>query len=434
MARNKHKIYELSIEKLTDDGRGLAKLGEKDIFVSGALAKEKITAKRTLSRKNYEYAQVVEILEPSEERIKPECKVYELCGGCSFQHISSDRQITLKQNWLASLFEAKNISPLTWLEPLRDKPWLYRRKARLGVKYVYKKEKVLVGFREKKSSFITETDNCKIMHPIVGENLAILAQCINKLSIKQHIPQIEVAIGEESSILILRHLLELSSQDRDILTSYEKLLSIKWYTQSAGLDSIKPLNEEVKLNYLLPKHNIKIDFLASDFTQVNFEINRQMVDLAISLLEINIKDRVIDFFCGLGNFSLAIARYANSVVGIELDKNLLDRARQNAINNAIDNVCFYESDLSKNVNLDFLEDKAYNKVLIDPARTGAAELIELLPTLKVERIVYVSCNPKTLAKDAYKLKQLGYELIKAGVMDMFAQTLHIESIALFVKK
>lgn len=434
MRKNKNKNYQLFIDKFSNDGRGIANLDGKDIFVSGALLNEEVIAKRILYKKDYEYADTVEVLKSSPQRIKPECPVYELCGGCSFQHISTDMQISIKQNWLESLFAEEKVKPLSWLEPLQDKSWGYRRKARLGVRYVHKKARVLVGFRESRSSFITATDNCKIMHPIIGENLDILGECIGKLSIKKQIPQIEVAIAENNTILIIRHLEELSKEDKSILLDYAKLLSITWYTQSGGLDSIKPLDDKVDLLYSLPEHNIDINFLASDFTQVNFALNRKMIKLALSLLELKQNDNIIDFFCGIGNFTLAISMYVNEVVGIELDSGLINRAKLNAKCNNIKNAYFYQADLSKDVNLDFLKNKKYNKVLIDPARTGAQEIIEILPKLAIERIVYVSCNPKTLARDSYKLITMGYELVKAGIMDMFPQTAHIESIALFVKK
>lgn len=432
---NKNKIYQLDIEKLSDDGRGLAKLDGKTIFVSGALATEKVIAKRTLYKKDYEYAYIVEILQQAPERIQPKCPVYELCGGCAFQHISSDMQISIKQNWLDSLLTKEKVMPLSWLEPLQDKPWNYRRKARLGVRYVYKKEKVLVGFRERKSSFITATDNCKIMHPIIGEKLDILSECIGKLSIKEHIPQIEVAIAENNTILILRHLEKLSEEDKSILLDYAKLLKITWYTQSGKIDTVKPLLDKANLSYSLPEHNIDINFLANDFTQVNFELNRKMINLSLSLLELKKTDNVVDFFCGIGNFTLPIAKYVNKVVGVELESTLVDRARLNANKNDIKNAYFYQADLFADFNdIDCFIDKKYNKALIDPAKMGAKEIIPILPKLGVKRLIYVSCNPKTFATDAYKLTTLGYKLEKAGVMDMFPQTAHIESIALFLKQ
>jgi len=233
-----------------------------------------------------------------------------VCGGCSFQHLSSLNQINAKRNWLQSAFlgQAK-AEPKEWLEPMQIDSWGYRRKARLGVRYVSKKEKVLVGFRERKSSFITVMSRCEVLHPSLGDNLDILSECIEKLSIKEHVPQIEVAIAEKDTILILRHLEPLSDSDDETLINYAQKLSVTWYTQSGGLDTIKPLTNPVQLTYSIPEHNIEMTFLPNDFTQVNFELNKKMINLAIDLLDLNDQDDVIDLFCGLGNFTLPISRY-----------------------------------------------------------------------------------------------------------------------------
>jgi len=432
----KAKTYELDIETLSHEGRGISHFDDKIIFTRGALPGEKIIANRSLSRAKYEEADVVEILTPSPDRIEPRCAVYGICGGCSFQHLSSENQINAKQTWLQSAFmgQAKT-EPKEWLDPLQVTSWGYRRKARLGVRYVHKKEKVLVGFRERKSSFITVMERCEVLHPSLGDNLEVLAECIEGLSCKAQVPQIEVAIAENDTILILRHLEPLTIEDEAVLRDYAERLSITWYTQSGGMDTVKPLDSTVNLSYSLPEHNIEMNFLPTDFTQVNFELNQKMMSLALSLLELNDEDKVIDFFCGLGNFTLPIARQAKKVVGVEGDKGLIERAKENAERNGIDNALFYKADLFEDVSgFEWFRGQTYNKALIDPARTGAIEIVELLPKLGVERLVYVSCNPATLARDTAKLLELGYQLEKAGVMDMFPQTAHVESIALFVKK
>jgi len=432
----KAKTYELEIETLSNEGRGISHVDDKIVFTRGALPGEKVIANRSLSRAKYEEADVVEILTPSPDRIEPKCAVYGICGGCSFQHLSSENQINAKQTWLQSAFigQAK-IEPKQWLDPLQATSWGYRRKARLGVRYVHKKEKVLVGFRERKSSFITVMERCEVLHPSLGDNLDVLAKCIEGLSCKSQIPQIEVAIAENDTVLILRHLEPLTVEDEAVLRDCAAQLSITWYTQSGGMDTVKPLDSVVNLSYSLPEHNIQMSFLPTDFIQVNFELNQKMMSLALSLLELNDEDKVIDLFCGLGNFTLPIARYAKSVVGVEGDKGLIERAKENAERNGIDNASFYKADLFEDVSgFEWFRGHTYNKALIDPARTGAIEIVELLPKLGVERLVYVSCNPATLARDTAKLLELGYQLEKAGVMDMFPQTAHVESIALFVKK
>ena len=432
----KNKVYEIEIEALSHEGRGISHIDNKVIFTRGALPGEKVIASRTLSRAKYEEADVVEVIEPSFDRIDAKCSVYGICGGCSFQHLSSLNQISAKHDWLQSAFMGQSrVQPKEWLEPIQVESWGYRRKARLGVRYVAKKEKVLVGFRERKSSFVTVMSRCEVLHPSLGDNLEILSECIEALSIKDHVPQIEVAIAEKDTILILRHLQPLNENDEKVLIDYAKKLSITWYLQSGGLDTIKPLKNPIQLTYSIPKHNIEMSFLPNDFTQVNFELNKKMIDLALGLLDLNENDDVIDLFCGLGNFTLPISRYANKVVGIEGDQGLVERAKANAEQNNITNALFYKADLFEDVSgFEWFRGKNYNKALIDPSRTGAIEIVELLPKLNIERLVYVSCNPSTLARDTAKLISLGFSLESAGVMDMFPQTAHVESIALFVRK
>ena len=432
----KEKIYELDIESLSHEGRGISHYDNKIIFTRGALPGEKVIASRSQSRSKYEEADMIEILKKSPDRIEAKCEVYGVCGGCSFQHLSSENQISIKESWLKSAFmgQAKS-EPKKWLDPLQVDSWGYRRKARLGVRYVAKKEKVLVGFRERKSSFITVMSRCEVLHPSLGEKLELLGDCIGKLSIKTHVPQIEVAIAELDTILILRHLEPLTKEDEVILKEYGDKLAITWYTQSGGLDTVRPLIDKVNLTYSIKDHNIEMTFLPNDFTQVNFEINQKMINLAIDLLELDSDDEVIDLFCGLGNFTLPISRYVKRVVGIEGDKGLVERAKSNAIMNAITNTSFYKADLFDDVSgSEWFRGQKYNKALIDPARTGAIEIVELLPKLGVEHLVYVSCNPATLARDTARLIELGFNLMSAGVMDMFPQTAHVESIAVFKRK
>jgi 23S rRNA (uracil1939-C5)-methyltransferase len=431
----KPKTYELEIESLSHEGRGIAHLDEKVIFVSGALPGETVIADRTFSRAKFEEADVKEVLKPADNRITPKCEVFGLCGGCSFQHLSSEDQIEAKGKWLKDAFlgQAK-VEPEQWLEPLQVQSWGYRRKARLGVRYVAKKGKVLVGFREKKSGFITNMSRCEVLHPSLGDNLEVLASAIEKLSIKSQVPQIEVAVAENNTVLILRHLEPLTEQDEQILLDCANELDITFYTQSGGADTVKPLDKPAVLTYSHPDHNIEMEFLPTDFTQVNFKLNQKMINLAIDMLELNDNDEVIDLFCGLGNFTLPMAKYAKHVVGVEGDLGLIERAKYNAEKNGISNASFYKADLFKEVEgFEWFRGKTYNKALIDPARSGAIEIVELLPKLGVERLVYVSCNPSTLARDTEKLIELGYKLETAGVMDMFPQTAHVESIALFTK-
>ncbi|RUA04410.1 MAG: 23S rRNA (uracil(1939)-C(5))-methyltransferase RlmD [Gammaproteobacteria bacterium] len=431
----KLKTYELEIESLSHEGRGIARLEDKVIFVSGALPGERVIADRCFSRAKFEEADVTKVLVASEKRIDPKCAVFGICGGCSFQHLSSGDQIEAKWEWLKDAFSSQaKVKPKNWLEPLQVQDWGYRRKARMGVRFVVKKDKVLVGFREKKSGWIANMDRCEIMHPSIGEHLVALGECIKKLSIKSQIPQLEVAVSESDTVLILRHLAPLTAEDEQILSDCEKQLNIIFYTQSGGENTVKPLNKTAILTYSHPEYNIIMAFLPTDFTQVNFLLNQKMVSLAMDMLALNDNDEVIDLFCGLGNFTLPMARYAKHVVGVEGDAGLIERAKENAKQNNISNADFYKADLFKEVDgFEWFRGKKYNKALIDPARSGAIEIVELLPKLGVERLVYVSCNPATLARDTEKLIEIGYKLETAGVMDMFPQTAHVESIALFTK-
>jgi len=431
----KPKTYELEIESLSHEGRGIAHLDEKVIFVSGALPGERVIADRVFSRAKFEEADVLEVLTASDKRIEPKCAVFGICGGCSFQHLSSEDQIEAKEEWLKDAFAGQaKTEPKTWLPPLQVQDWGYRRKARLGVRFVAKKDKVLVGFREKKSGWIANMDRCEVLHPLLGDNLVVLGNYIEKLSIKSQVPQLEVSVSEGNTVLILRHLEPMTAEDEQILSDCEQELGVVFYTQSGGEETVKPLNKATVLSYSHPKHDIIMEFLPTDFTQVNFKLNQKMVTLAIDLLELNEDDEVIDLFCGLGNFTLPMARYAKYVVGVEGDSGLIERAKENAQKNDIQNVGFYKADLFKEVaGFEWFRGKKYNKALIDPARSGAIEIVELLPKLGVERLVYVSCNPATLARDTAKLMEIGYKLDTAGVMDMFPQTAHVESIALFTK-
>jgi 23S rRNA (uracil1939-C5)-methyltransferase len=431
--RVKHKEYELEIIDYSDECRGIAKLENKTIFVRGALLGEVVQAKRTRNNATFEEADVIEVLQPSPQRIVGKCEFYEMCGGCSLQHLSSEHQIQLKLSLVQQMFARANITITQWLPPLTSTSWGYRRKARLGVRFVFKKEKVIVGFREKSSNFLTDMDSCEVLHPKIGKNLHLLAECVEKLSIKDNVAQFEVAISETDTVLILRNLKELALDDKNILRTYADMLDIKWQLQSGGIDTIENLDDDPCLTYSHPKHNITLHFLANDFTQVNFELNQRMVNLALELLNLQQNDVVLDLFCGLGNFTLPIARYCKSVVGIEGDKGLIERAKHNAQMNNIDNAEFFQADLFDEVKHFTWAKKQYTKALIDPARSGALEIVKLLPILGVKKLVYVSCNPATLVRDSIKLQKMGYAIKKATVMDMFPHTSHVESIAYFEK-
>ncbi|NOQ34580.1 MAG: 23S rRNA (uracil(1939)-C(5))-methyltransferase RlmD [Methylococcaceae bacterium] len=427
----------VTIESLAHDGRGVAHVDGKVVFIDEALPNEELEFIYTDSRKDFAEGKVVNLLTRSEHRVEAECPHYGVCGGCSFQHVDSAEQIHIKQGLLNEQFAriGKVEIPQIW-EPLTGEHWGYRRKARMGVKYVEKKGRVLVGFRERRNPFLAEIESCKVMHPIVGTKLMALSEMIGKLTIKDKIPQIEVAMGDEDCVLAFRVLEPATDEDKEIMREFGHQHNISMCLQSKGPDTIKPLDGEPEIlpKYALPEQGIEFVFKPAMFTQVNYEINRKMVTRAIEALELCEDDNVLDLFCGLGNFTLPLATKAGHVVGIEGDLPLINHAKENARLNNIENVEFYAADLTKDVG-DFAWSKQkFNKVLLDPSRAGASEVLHNLKKWKPERIVYISCNPSTLARDAGILvNELGYKLIKAGVMDMFPQTGHVESIALFEK-
>jgi 23S rRNA (uracil1939-C5)-methyltransferase len=442
MARTRKKTLPVTpvkatINSLTHDGRGVTHIDGKAVFIDAALPGEEIEFLYTEIRRDYAEGKVVKVLTPSEHRVEPLCPHFDICGGCSFQHVDSDTQIQIKQGLLEEQFKriGKVTIPQLW-EPLTGPHWGYRRKARMGVKYVAKKNRVLVGFREKRHPYLAEMDNCLVMHPIVGTRLVALGEMIEGLSIREKIPQIEVAIGDEQCVLSVRVLEQPTPDDQEKMRVFGKTHNLTLCLQSKGPDTIIPLDGEPDVipTYVLPDHGIEFKFRPAMFTQVNYEINRLMVNRVLATLNLNKDDKVLDLFCGLGNFTLPLAKYAGLVVGVEGDLPLVKHARENARHNGIENAEFYAADLSKNISDQPWANRKYNKIMLDPSRAGASEVLHHFKNWQPEQIVYVSCNPSTLARDAGILvNDMGYKLIKAGVMDMFPQTGHVESMALFEK-
>ena len=371
----------------------------------------------------------------STARVEPRCRYYGVCGGCSLMHLDSGEQILHKQSvLLEQLQHIGGLEPERVLPPLSASHWGYRRKARLGAKYVTGKEKVLVGFREKHSSFIADIDSCEVLHPILGEAVGQLKELVGGLSVYRQIPQLEVAVGETIAAIVIRHLVPLSDNDKHVLADYEKAHPVRFYLQPAGLDSVHSLSgqDEQVLYYRLDEHDVVIEFSPIDFTQVNYDLNSLLVDQVISLLDLRATDTVLDLFCGLGNFTLPVARYANYAIGVEGSEQLVSRAKENARKNSLSNVEFRVCDLSGQDAGEQIMGYDFNKALLDPPRTGAREIIEQVDLNRLEKLVYVSCNPATLARDAGILVKHGQLNLKAaGVMDMFPHTSHVESIALF---
>ena len=442
MSRRRRKklpseVVELEITGLSHEGRGIAKRDGKTVFVDGALAGEKVLAKLTRTSRKFDEAQAEQLLQVSPDRVEPQCPHAAICGGCSLQHLDSEKQIQFKQSTLLEQYQHFGaIQQVALNAPLTGPVWGYRRKARLGVKYVEKKGGVLVGFREKRSSFLADIEQCKVLDPRVGQLIMPLRECIGGLSIRSAIPQIEVAAGEQAVVLVFRMLQSPSASDKEALLNFGRQHGVHIYSQLGGPDTVVPLDEDqekIDLYYFLPQEDLKIHFQPLDFTQVNAQINERMVTLALNMLALDTQERVLDLFCGLGNFTLALARYCSEVVGVEGSAELVTRSRENAALNNISNVEFYAADLTQEISTQPWYGEGFDKILIDPPRSGAENVIRHIAELGVKRVVYVSCNPATLARDAGLLVGSGYRLVESGVMDMFPHTAHVESIALFEK-
>lgn len=426
---------EVEIQALTHEGRGLTRIQGKTVFVDGALPGERVRLRYTRIQRRFDEAEVEEVLRAAPDRVAPRCIHFGVCGGCALQHVHPEAQIRLKQEGLKDVLERiGQVTPERWLEPLTAEPWGYRRKARLGVRHVVKKGRTLVGFRERRNRFLADLRRCEVLHPQVGTRLEALAATIETLSIRDQVPQIEMAMGDGPCVLVFRVMQTPKPEDEVRLLELGRREGFHLYLQDGGVDSIRPLpGQEVRLSYSLPNHGVEIGFLPSDFTQVNLELNRRLVDQALDLLDPGPRDRVLDLFCGLGNFTLPLARRSAEVVGVEGDAGLVERARANAERNGLTKVRFYVADLQSELSAEApWTRQRFTKALIDPPRSGAWEVLDWLPRLGVERLVYVSCYPATLARDADRLvNTLGYRLRAAGAMDMFPHTSHVESMALF---
>ncbi len=425
---------DVDITNLSHDGRGVARIGEKIVFVIGALSGERARIRVVRGHRHFDEAEVVELLSRSPDRIEPRCPHFGTCGGCALQHLPSEKQIASKQQVLSENFiRIGKVEPKEWLLPISDQPWGYRRKGRLSVKWVDKKDKALVGFRENDPRFISDLRECHTLLPEVGMRLADISALIGSLDAKREIAQIEIAAGDDSVALVFRHLVPLSDADRERLTAFGQRCNLAILLQSKGPDTALPLwPETVDLSFRLPDHDLEIAFKPLDFVQVNAGMNRRMLASAIELLDPQPDDRVLDLFCGLGNFTLPIARRVASIVGVEGESNLVMRADENARRNGLSNPEFVVADLFADQRNSDWARRDYDKLLLDPPRSGAAQVLEYLPRKSVKRMVYVSCHPASLARDAGTLvNQHGFHLVKAGVMDMFPHTAHVESIALF---
>jgi len=432
--------FEAVITDLSHDGRGVTRVDGKAVFVSGALLDEHVVLRLRKRHRHFDEAEVVELITRSPHRVEPRCRHFGECSGCSLQHLDADSQIATKQRVLTENFERiGKVTPQVWLPPLTDQSWGYRRKGRLSVRNVVKKGRVLVGFREEENPrFVADIQQCEVMHPALGPKIGLLADLLNGMDAASDIPQIEFAAGDDTMALVFRHMQPLGASDLAALTAFGQQHDLAIYLQPGGNSSVHPLwPENPRLAFRIPSGDTQIDdveleFQPLDFVQVNAGMNVRMMARTMELLDPQPTDRVLDLFCGLGNFTLPIARRVGEVVGVEGEHGLVERAAENAARNGIGNARFQVANLFEDQRSADWARQPWDKMLLDPPRAGADKVLEYLPHKQTRRIVYVSCHPASLARDAGILvNQHGFTLKSAGVMDMFPHTSHVESIALF---
>jgi 23S rRNA (uracil1939-C5)-methyltransferase len=438
MARARRQPETATILSVTHDGRGIADTEGKKVFVAGALRGEEVRFVRRKSRRNFDEAELLDVIKASPERVEAKCAAFGRCGGCALQHVSIEQQRAIKFDTLKDNLERiGRVEPGRWLEPIVGPEWNYRRRARLAVKDVSAKGRVLVGFRERHAPFITDMHRCEVLAAPVGRLIDPLSETVGRLSIRGRLPQIEVAVADNATALVFRVLDPPAAEDLDELRRFGDEHDVRIYLQPGGPDSLRllhPAGEGESLYYRLREFDIRIEFEPVDFVQVNGEINGAMVGRAIELLEPDRQDRVLDLFCGIGNFSLPLARCCGEVLGVEGEAKLVQRATANAAANSIGNAGFRQADLAAVDGSERWLQGPWDRLLLDPARNGAAEVVKCIGRIDPARIVYVSCHPGTLARDAGALVTgAGYTLEAAGIIDMFPHTAHVESIAVFKK-
>jgi 23S rRNA (uracil1939-C5)-methyltransferase len=434
--------FEAVITDLSHDGRGVTRVDGKAVFVSGALLDEHVLLRLRKRHRHFDEAEVVELITRSPHRVEPRCRHFGECSGCSLQHLDADSQIATKQRVLTENFERiGKVTPQLWLPPLTDQSWGYRRKGRLSVRNVVKKGRVLVGFREESNhAFVADIQQCEVMHPALGPKIGLLAELINGMDAASDIPQIEFAAGDDTMALVFRHMQPLSESDLAKLSAFGQQHDLAIYLQPGGNSSVHPLwPENPRLAFRIPSgeadvDDVELEFEPLDFVQVNAGMNVRMMARTMELLDPQPTDRVLDLFCGLGNFTLPIARRVAEVIGVEGEHGLVERAAQNAARNGIGNARFQVANLFEDQRSADWARQPWDKMLLDPPRAGADKVLEYLPHKQTRRIVYVSCHPASLARDAGILvNQHGFTLKSAGVMDMFPHTSHVESIAVFMR-
>ncbi|MBS0375112.1 MAG: 23S rRNA (uracil(1939)-C(5))-methyltransferase RlmD [Proteobacteria bacterium] len=425
---------EAEVVDLDHDGRGVARLGGKAVFIPGALPGERVRLRRTRRRARHDEALLLEVLRAAPERVEPACGHYGRCGGCALQHLAPAAQLAAKERELLTQLERiGRVVPAQVLAPLTGAGYGYRRRARLGVRFLAKSGRAIVGFRERHSPLLADVRDCRVLAPPVGPLCEPLGEMLGLLSIADRVPQVEVAVGEGATVLVLRVLAEPSAADRARLRDFGARHGVEFWLQPGGVESAAPLEGPgATLEYRLPEFDVTLGFGPLDFVQVHAELNRRMVATAVELLAPAPGDAVLDLYCGLGNFTLPLARRARSVLGVEGEAGLIARARANADRNGITNARFAVADLSRPLDAEPWARERFERVLLDPPRAGALEVLPRVAAGAPRRVVYISCHPASLARDAGLLvHEHGFRLVAAGVMDMFPHTAHVESLAVF---
>jgi 23S rRNA (uracil1939-C5)-methyltransferase len=422
--RREPVIAEAVVDALDQDGRGVARIDGKVTFVDGALPGERVRIAIGRRRRRFDEARTLEVLSPSTERVVARCPHFGLCGGCSLQHLDTEAQLVHKQaDVLDKLERIGGVAPDAVQTPVRGGVWGYRRKARLGCRYVPGKGGVLVGFRERHAHLIADIGECHVLVPAVGRRIRALRELLGALDAREAIPQIEVAAGDEATVLLVRHVAPLSAVDCERLRRFAREQGVAVALQPGGPESVTALEPTPlpRLRYRLADFELDLDFGPLDFVQVNAPVNEALVSRAVAALDVPPGAPVLDLFCGLGNFSLALARSGAAVTGVELGEAMVHRAAHNAARNGIEGV----------VAAHWVRGGARH-VLLDPPRSGAEAVVAGLAGAAVHRVVYVSCNPATLARDAGRMvNDHGFRLESLAVVDMFPHTNHVESLAVF---
>jgi 23S rRNA (uracil1939-C5)-methyltransferase len=434
-ASNAHSTLIGQVDNLNHEGWGVVRAG-KTVFVAGALPGETVEYRVRRRQRNFDEAELIQVIEPAADRIKPGCAHYGTCGGCALQHLAPESQLRFKDSMLRdALRRIGKVEPAQWLAPLAGDPWGYRRRARLGARFVHARGRSMVGFRERLSSYVADIGRCPVLAPEVGNLIGDLSALVTGLSIPTRIPQIEVAVGDDTVVLVMRTLSPLSEADREALREFERLHKVRWLLQPGGPASVEALQGEIPaLWYELPEFGLRLSFEPADFIQVNGAMNRRLISHVLEHMQLDRESTALDLFCGLGNFTLPMATRAKQVLGMEGDAGLIARATANAAANDLRNAHFRAINLSGEGAMQRCLDAAgpgpWSHVLLDPPRTGASDILPALARLAPRRVVYVSCHPGSLARDlGILITEHGFGLAAAGIVDMFPHTSHVESVA-----